>query len=77
MKIIKPAKLTIAVEANSPETLEKMLEQALFELRHTTLDDNGFQRAFSNAAQGDQKGTMGSYTFEYVKPEYDLGFSEF
>lgn len=77
MKVIKPAKLTITVEASSPATLEKMLEQALFELRHNSLDDNGFQRAFSNAAQGDQNGTMGSYSFEYVKPEYEESFSEF
>lgn len=77
MKVISPAKLNISVEASSPEALEKMLDQALFEIRHNTLDSNGFQRAFSKAAQGEQKGTMGSYSFEYVQPEYESGFNEF
>jgi hypothetical protein len=77
MKVKKPAKLTITVEASSPATIEKMLEQALFELRQNTLDDNGYQKSFSNAAQGDQSGTMGSYSFEYVKAEYEEGSSDF
>lgn len=71
-KIISPASVTITAEATSPRAIEKLLEQALFELRHNSKSQNGFDESFVNSAKGDQKGTMGSYSFEYVKPEYEF-----
>jgi len=40
IKIKKSAKLSISVEASSPVSLDKPLEQALFELKINTFDDN-------------------------------------
>lgn len=77
MKVIKPAKLSITVEANSREAIEKLLEQALFELRHDSKDKNGFERPFTHDSKGEQSGTMGGYRFEYAAPEYDTGFDVF
>lgn len=61
-------KVKIEAEANSPETLEKLLEQALFELKLSSTDDNGFQQALTKNSKGEQSGTMGSYSFNCVAP---------
>ncbi|NHX02144.1 hypothetical protein [Pseudomonas koreensis] len=71
MKIIKPGKATITVEANSPQALEKLLEQALFELKLSSTDDDGFQQALSKTTEGVQAGSLGSYSFQYIAPEVD------
>lgn len=71
MSIKKSGKATITVEASSPQALEKLLEQALFELKLSTTDDNGFQQALSKNAEGAQSGTLGSYSFHYIAPETD------
>lgn len=61
-------KVTIEAEANSPETLEKLLEQALFELKLSSTDDSGFQQALTKNSKGEQSGTMGSYSFNCTAP---------
>lgn len=64
-------KITITVEANSPQALEKLLEQAVFELKLSSTDDNGYQQALSRTAKGEQTGTLGSYSFDYSSPEIE------
>jgi hypothetical protein len=61
-------KVTIQVQANSPQALEKLLEQALFELKLSSTADNGFQQALSKNSNGEQSGTMGSYSFDCTAP---------
>ncbi|WP_122448479.1 hypothetical protein [Pseudomonas viridiflava] len=61
-------KVTIIAEASSPQALEKLLEQALFELKLSSTDDNGFQQAISKDAKGEQAGTLGSYSFDCTAP---------
>lgn len=75
MKILKAGKATITVEANSPQALEKLLEQALFELKLNSTDDDGFQQALSKSAEGVQSGTLGNYSFHYIAPVIDWGES--
>ncbi|MCX4216282.1 hypothetical protein MKZ87_01395 [Pseudomonas sp. MCal1] len=65
----KLGKATVTVEAASPLALEKLLEQALFELKLSSTDENGFQQALSKFAEGVQSGTLGSYSFNYIAPE--------
>lgn len=69
MNTKKPGKATITVEATSSQALEKLLEQALFELKLSSTDDNGFQQPLSKSAEGVQSGTLGSYSFNYTAPE--------
>lgn len=61
-------KVTIQVQADSSQALEKLLEQALFELKLSSIDDNGFQQALSRNSHGEQAGTMGSYSFDCTAP---------
>lgn len=72
MKAKTPGKVAITVEASTPEALEKLLEQALFELKLSSMDDNGFQQALSKTAKGEQSGTLGSYSFDYISPLFDF-----
>ncbi|MBD8237846.1 MULTISPECIES: hypothetical protein [Pseudomonas] len=69
MKVKAPGKITITVEASSPKALEKLLDQALFELKLESTDDNGYEQALSKAAKGEQAGTLGNYSFDYCAPE--------
>ena len=71
MKATKQGSVTITVEASSPQAMEKLLEQALFELKQSSMDDDGFQQALSRTARGEQAGSMGSYSFNYIEPEYE------
>jgi len=71
MKVKAPGKITITVEASSPEALEKLLDQALFELKLRSTDDNGYQQALSKTTQGEQAGTLGNYSFDYSAPEIE------
>lgn len=73
MKTKAPGKVAITVEADTPGALEKLLEQAIFELKLRSMDENGFQQAFTNSAKGEQSGTLGSYSFDYMSPLYDFG----
>ncbi|MGE1075855.1 hypothetical protein ACQJ22_25330 [Pseudomonas fragariae (ex Marin et al. 2024)] len=61
MKVKAPGKITITVEASSPKALEKLLDQALFELKLRSTDDDGYQQALSKTTQGEQAGTLGNY----------------
>jgi hypothetical protein len=47
-------------EANSPQILEKFLEQALFELNLSGAVDYGYQQALSKTTTGEHAGTLGS-----------------
>lgn len=68
MKAKTLGKVTIKAEANSPQAVEKLLEQALFELKLSSTDDDGYQQALSKTAKGAQSGTLGSYSFDYTAP---------
>lgn len=64
-----PGKVTITAEATSPEALERILEQAIFELKLSSVDPHGFEpQPLSKSANGNQSGTLGSYTFEFIAP---------
>jgi hypothetical protein len=69
MTVKAPGKINITVEACSPKALERLLDQALFELRLGSTDDNGYEQILSKAAKGEQAGTLGSYSFDYSAPE--------
>lgn len=71
MKVIAPGKITITVEANSPKALEKLLDQALFEVKLSSMDDDGYQQALSKTTKGEQAGTLGNYSFDYNAPEIE------
>ncbi|UOK39205.1 hypothetical protein MJP36_04890 [Pseudomonas palleroniana] len=71
MKVIAPGKITITVEASSPKALEKLLDQALFELKVESTDDNGYEQVLSKAAKGERAGTLGNYSFDYCAPEIE------
>lgn len=36
------------------------------------MDENGFQQALSKTAKGEQYGTLGSYSFDYISPLFDF-----
>ena len=76
MKAKTPGKVTITAEANSPQALERLLEQALFELKLSSTDDDGYHQALSKTSKGEQAGTLGSYSFDYSAPvtEWDESF---
>lgn len=71
MKIKAPGKITITVEATSPKALEKLLDQASFELKMRSTDEDGYQQALSKTTKGEQTGTLGNYSFEYTVPEIE------
>lgn len=66
-QVISPGRLTLTVEANTPGALARLLEQALYELKEATpQEDNGFEPIpFSTDAVGSQSGTLGSYSFNF------------
>ncbi|WLG57712.1 hypothetical protein PSH77_04145 [Pseudomonas extremorientalis] len=71
MKVIAPGKIIITVEASSPKALEKLLDQALFELKLISTDDDGYQQALSKTTKGEQTGMLGNYSFDYSAPEIE------
>lgn len=60
MKVKASGKTTITVEASSPKALGKLLDQALFELKLRSTDDDGCQQALSKTTKGEQSGTLGT-----------------
>lgn len=72
MRVNASGKITIIVEANSPKALERLLEQALFELKLGSIDDDGYQQILSKSIKGEQAGTLGKYKFDYSVPEIEL-----
>ena len=67
----KPATFTLTAEADSAEKLEKLIEQALFEVRTASMDKLMQKFVFSESCKGGQSGTMGTYSFAYERAEKD------
>ncbi|MBP2085313.1 MULTISPECIES: hypothetical protein [Pseudomonas] len=71
MKVKVPGKIIITVEADSPKALEKLLDQALFELKLESMDNDGYQQALSKSSKGEQAGSMGNYRFDFTASEIE------
>ncbi|WP_256579576.1 MULTISPECIES: hypothetical protein [unclassified Pseudomonas] len=63
------AKLTINIEADSPDQISTLLDMALRELKRQSGKN---EREFTQSMVGHQTGTVGTYTVEYAAPaQYD------